>query len=120
MKLFNKIYYTSLVAFFALAHTVFAAEINPVIKQNLENPLGGTTTIYVFLEKVLKVVADIGFPVVVLAIVYSGFLYVKAQGDPGGLEEAKTALTYSIIGGAIILGAWVLAEAIGGTISTLR
>ncbi|MFC1614970.1 pilin [Patescibacteria group bacterium] len=119
MRLFNKIYYTSLAAFFASADTVFA-DSGSAISQNLENPLGSTTTIYVFLEKVLAVVAQIGFPVVVLAIVYSGFLYVKAQGDPGGLEEAKTALTWSIVGGAIILGAWVIAEAIGGTISTLR
>ncbi|MFC1720808.1 pilin [Patescibacteria group bacterium] len=118
MKLFNKIYYTSLVAFFASVNTVFAD--TPVISQDLENPLRGTDTIYIFLQKVLKVVADIGFPVVVLAIVYSGFLYIKAQGNETKLGEAKTALTWSIIGGAIILGAWVLAEAIGGTISTLR
>jgi|GEM_PF-1178373 len=90
-----------------------------VVNTRLENPLRGTDTIYIFLQKVLKVVADIAFPVVVLAIIYSGFLYIKAQGNETELGKAKTAITWSIVGGAIVLGAWVLAKAIEGTISVL-
>ncbi len=120
MNLFNKIYNKLFIVFilFNLSITNLFAGGN-VISETLENPLGNTGTIYIFLQKVLKVVADIGFPIAVLAIIYSGFLYVKAQGNDTKLSEAKSALTWSIVGTAVILGAWVLAKAIEGTISVL-
>lgn len=88
------------------------------INVNLENPLG-STTIYQFLEKVLGLMVDIGFPVLILAIVYTGFLFVKAQGNESELGKAKQAFFYTIIGGVILLGAEIIVRAISGTISQL-
>ena len=88
------------------------------INVNLENPLG-STTIYQFLEKVLGLMVDIGFPVLILAIVYTGFLFVKAQRNESELGKAKQAFFYTIIGGVILLGAEIIVRAISGTISQL-
>jgi hypothetical protein len=51
---------------------------------------------------------------------YAGFLFVKARGNEKDLQTAKDALLYALIGGAILLGAYVIAQAIQGTIDALQ
>ena len=55
-----------------------------------------------------------------LAIIYSGFLFVFARGNDEKLKTAKDALFYSIIGAAVLLGSWAIAEMIASTINTLK
>ena len=87
---------------------------------NITNPLGsGMDTLPKFIAKVIEVVIDIATPLAVLAIIYSGFLFVKARGNPGELSKAKETLTWTLIGVAILLGAQVLANVISGTITSL-
>ncbi|MCR4306787.1 MAG: pilin, partial [Candidatus Yonathbacteria bacterium] len=80
----------------------------------------GVANLNALIEKILKVVVDIGTPIAVLFIIYAGFLFVTAQGDPTKITKAKNAFTWAIIGTAVLLGAWVLAVAIGGTIGNLK
>jgi hypothetical protein len=87
-----------------------------------KNPLGGNggvTSLKAFIEKALDIILTIGVPLVALAIIYCGFLFVMAQGEPAKLTKAKEALLYTIIGAALLLGAWVLAQAISGTIQEI-
>lgn len=73
-----------------------------------------------FIALLLKIAVQIGFPVAVLFIIYSGFLFVKAQGNETELTKAKKALTWTIIGTAVLLGASVLSYAIQNTINQLK
>jgi len=84
----------------------------------LPNPLNANT-IPEFIASILNIVVQIGVPIVALFIIYSGFLFVKARGNPEELKTAKTAIVWTLIGAAILLGASVLADVIGGTISDL-
>lgn len=61
----------------------------------------------------------IGVPIVVLAIIYCGFLFVKAMGNPEEISKAKNALLYTVIGAALLLGCFVLANAIAGTVAEI-
>ncbi|MEK7134385.1 MAG: hypothetical protein AAB819_01505 [Patescibacteria group bacterium] len=112
------------VLFMSRMTDVFAATPSggaPAIKVTLENPIGATSpTIQAFLVQALSIVASVGFPVIVLAIIYVGFLFVKAQGNPEEIEKAKSAFLWTVVGAVVVLGAWVIATAIGGTISQLR
>jgi hypothetical protein len=85
----------------------------------LNNPLGdiGVDNIPKLIEKILELVVLIGTPVVALFIIWSGFLFVSAQGNPTKLTTARTTLMYTLIGAALVLGATVIAKAIGGTIA---
>jgi hypothetical protein len=83
------------------------------------NPLS-TPTLPEFLNKILDVVITIGFPIIVLAVVYTGFLFVKAQGNKEELGTAKKAFMWTVIGALIILGAQALSFAIEGTVDQLR
>lgn len=118
----------ALYVFFSVQHAFANTDMNQepegttfgqsAIKVKLDNPLG-STTIYQFLEKVLGLMVDIGFPVLILAIVYTGFLFVKAQGNETELGKAKQAFFWTIVGGVILLGAEIIVRAISGTINQL-
>lgn len=78
-------------------------------------------TIYEFLDGLLGLVIAIGFPVIVLFIVYIGFRFVQASatGAEQELKDAKKNLWYALIGALILLGAQALSLAIQGTVEGL-
>ncbi len=69
---------------------------------------------------VVDAVAQIGFYIVILFIIYSGFLFVKARGNPEELKKAKQTFLWTVIGAAILLGASLLANVIDGTLDQLK
>lgn len=86
----------------------------------LENPFAVGDTLFQLLETVVnRIILPIGGMLAVLAFIYSGFLYVTAQGKPTALEKANKALLYTAIGTAVLLGSWALANVIRGTINQL-
>ncbi len=80
---------------------------------------GGGATLSDFVYLLLEIVQSVGIPVLVLCIIYSGFLLVTAGGDEAQTTKAKGWIFWTLIGGAIILGATVIAGFIGGTVSLL-
>lgn len=86
----------------------------------LKNPLSSSLdTIPKFIEAVLKVVVMVALPIITLFFVYAGFKFIMAQGNSTKLQEARMNLLYSVIGAILILGAWVIATLIGGTVTQL-
>jgi len=86
----------------------------------LENPLKGIGSIPELIEVILKIVFKIGSWVLAMFIIYVGYMFVAAKGKPEDIQKAKEALKYTLIGGAILLGAFVIAEAIVGTVTALQ
>ncbi len=84
-----------------------------------QNPLR-FRTIEELLVAILDAVVMIMFSIVILALVYAGFLFIKAQGQPAELEKARSAFFWGVVGGVIVLGAKGLALAIESTVSELR
>ncbi len=93
---------------------------NSKIDFAIKNPLGSSSTdLPGFVANVLSAIVDLLFPVVVIMLLYSGFLFVIARGNSEKLGDAKNALLYTLIGAAIVLGASGLAHVIQNTISAL-
>lgn len=87
---------------------------------NIQNPIGASNmTLVDFIKKVIDFAIKIGIPIVAIAIIYSGLLFVTARGETSQLETARNAFTYAVIGGAILLGAWIFAELIKETIESI-
>jgi hypothetical protein len=84
----------------------------------LQNPLK-FSSLERFIEGVLQALVMVALPIIVAFIVYAGFKYIIARGSVSGIQEAHRNFTYVIIGTILILGAWVLATLIGGTVSQL-
>ena len=88
----------------------------------LNNPLGpnGPNSIPKFIEVLLTGLLQVGIPLVALAVIYCGFLFVSARGNSEKLSKAKSALLYTLIGAAILLGSWAIAQLISSTITGLK
>lgn len=108
-----------ILAVMAFAPTVFALggttmEATPELK----NPIK-YDTFSKFTAAVIGNAVEVMLPLVVLGFVYSGFLFVRAQGKPKEIEEAQKAIWWSIVGAFILFGAYAFAQIIGETVSTI-
>jgi len=103
---------------------VYAGDVGgpgqPTMKIKIENPFKEDTIVGLIETIVNEILMPIGGVVAVLMIMYAGYLYVTAQGDPGKITKAHDALKWAVIGAAILLGAWVISTAISTTIDQLR
>jgi hypothetical protein len=85
----------------------------------INNPLTGIDSVMQFIKKILDLAVTIGVPILAIFIMYSGFLFITARGDMSKIKDAKNTLLNAIIGGAILLGAWVIAQAIKNTVAEI-
>ncbi|MBM3261237.1 hypothetical protein FJY93_02355 [Candidatus Kaiserbacteria bacterium] len=72
-----------------------------------------------FFSMILKASVMILLPIISLAIVFSGFMFVKARGNERELATAKRNFFYVIFGAILLLGAWLFANLIGNTVSQI-
>ncbi len=68
------------------------------------------------IKVVLEAILVIGMPIAVLFLVYVGFKFIMAQGNPEKIKEAQQNLLNTVIGIAIFLGAWTIAKVIQATL----
>jgi hypothetical protein len=85
---------------------------------NIENPIK-PNDINQLITAILELVVQVGTPILVLAIIYVGFKFVLARGNPGKLDEAKQAFVWTLIGAAIVLGAFIISTIIQTTIQEI-
>lgn len=84
----------------------------------LENPLKAgdlLSLINLLIDGLMKV----GLVAAACFIIYSGFLFITAQGKPEQIDKAKTNFYWTIIGTAILLGAKAIVSIITGTLKSL-
>lgn len=89
-----------------------------VLANTFLNPIR-STSIEDLLNTIITVVIFILFPVIVLMLVYTGFLFVQAQGNPAKLNEARKAFIWTLVGAFVILAARTLQEVIVDTVESL-
>jgi hypothetical protein len=100
-----------------------SAGVSPTSNNNggegLKNPLNNIDSLPDFLNAILHAVVQIGSIILVLALVYTGFLFVAAQGNQEKISAARSALMWTVIGGLILLGAEAIGLVIQATGKTL-
>jgi hypothetical protein len=89
------------------------------IEFQIKNPLGETGDLNTFLANILKAIVLLLTPVVVIMMLYAGFLFVSAQGNAEKIGEAKKALLTTLAGAAIVLGAQGFAIILKNTVTCL-
>ena len=70
-------------------------------------------------KSLLDIIVAIGIPVAVLFLVWAGFRFILARGNPTELGIARKNFMFVILGIAIFLGAWTLARIISTTVESL-
>lgn len=83
--------------------------VNPLKADSLEG----------LLALIVRAVVRIGTIILVLALIWVGFLFVAARGNEEKLRNARQAFFWTIIGGLILLGAEGLSRVIQSTASAL-
>ncbi len=78
------------------------------------------TSLSAIVGAILTGVEYIGGICCALWIIWGGFLFVKAQGNPDALSDAKKTLLHAVIGTAIILGAGAILTIIQSTITAIK
>lgn len=71
---------------------------------------GGVSNVENFIRSVITVLAGIAGLVATGFFVVGGFTYITSSGNPEQLDKAKRTLTWSAIGLAIVIGAFILAQ----------
>ena len=102
---------------------VFAFLTFPFFAQALQitNPIppeANVNSITDLIRIILDAVTLVAIPIIVLAFVYSGFLFIKAQGSGNELKEARGYFMNVVIGAAIILSANVIFKVVEATIKS--
>ncbi len=84
----------------------------------IDNPAKVGNTLPLILEAILKnIVMPIAAIAVVMYIIYAGFTFVTAQGNPKKIDDAKQRLLWALIGAGILLGAVGISQAVQNTVS---
>ena len=84
----------------------------------IKNPIEATNIIEL-IDRVINVLLYLAVPIVTLAIIYSGFLYIKALGKPNEITKATGTITWVLVGTAILLAAKVIALIILNTVKSI-
>ena len=89
--------------------------INPLCK----NDSDCIQDIPTLLNKILDALMLFLVPIVVLFIIYAGFLFVMAQGNETKLTKAKSVLGWTLVGAAILLGAKIITTVLSSTVTNI-
>ena len=120
MKKIKKIIFSSFILSSILLPIFSFAQMtgDPPVSSKINNPITAST-LEGLIQTILVGVIKIGIPIIAIAIIYCGFLFVFARGNSEKITKAKDALIYTVIGAAILLGAWAIALLISETVLAL-
>jgi len=122
MKFIKKNFLTIILSIIVISIPILSFADGPITIDSgtkIVNPIPKIDSIMGLIKTILEGVVKIGIPIVALAIIYCGFLFVQARGKPEAIKKAKDALIYTIIGAAILLGSWAIAQLISETVLEL-
>jgi len=80
----------------------------------IKNPLSAKS-VSELLQQILDLITQIGIVVVAGGIIYTGFLYVWARGNSSKIAEAHKVIRMTLIGSAIIIGAFAIVKVVQET-----
>lgn len=112
MKMFN-FFFATLIDTFSIS--VYAVS-DPAL---LPNPVAFDNPLDLLAQILHLTIRWFVFPLILLSWLYSGFLYVKAQGNPEEITYAHNWLLYTFIGTVIIMLAETLFAVLSSTIASI-
>ena len=84
---------------------------------NISNPTAYSSTngsgLFTLLSNIFKLVGTIAGIFFVVQVIFAGFAYISASGDPKKAEAAWTKIWQSLLGLIIITSAFVIASFVG-------
>ena len=103
---------------FRVLAAIFTLSLAPILVEAalFQNPL-----VLKFITDMLRglvlAVVYIGTPVLVVFIVWTGFLFAAAQGSVDDITKAKKMAVQVTIGGVLLLSLWAIVELVSDTLA---
>ncbi len=93
------------------------AAASPVLAvTTLAQPAPGSgATLQEFIALLIEIIQAIGIPVLVVCIIYAGYIIVTAGGNEDQVTKGKTWIFWTLVGAAIIVSAQVIANLVYST-----
>ena len=88
------------------------------LSYSLKNPISDFPDLQSLVVAIINIIIIIATPIVIFFIIFAGFSYVTARGNPAKIQEATRSLTYAVIGGVLIIGAFAIAEIIKNLVNS--
>lgn len=111
------------VPFFISASVPSAPLVNPpqTYDIRIDNPAKKAgDSLPALLKTILKnIIMPVASVIVVVWIIWAGFSFVLAQGNPKEIKIAKQRLLWALIGAGILLGAAGIAQVVENTVTAL-
>ncbi|MEQ1561227.1 MAG: hypothetical protein ABL899_00725 [Nitrospira sp.] len=102
------------------SHTSTPAPTQNDIDIYIPNPTNAGDNLISVLKTLLeKVVMPVAAVAIVCWIIWAGFQFVMAQGNPNAIKDAKNNLLWALIGAGILLGAVGISTVVQNTVSSL-
>jgi len=102
--------------FLFFAAMVVLAPLGVDAASGFQNPL-----VFKFIADILRgfilAVIYVGTPVLAVFVVWTGFLFVSALGNPEGIKKAKSMAIKVAIGGTLLLSLWAMVRLVEGTLA---
>ncbi len=92
--------------YFSIARAQSISFPNPIKQTSLE----------ALIKVILEVVVQFGAIIAVFFLIYSGYKFIEARGNAGKIADAQKTFFWTIVGGLIVLGAFVISEVIKNTV----
>lgn len=96
---------------FLIPHGVFAADALSSLGAGAELP---QTSLPILIARIIRAVLGVLGIVTVLLVIYAGFTYMGAKGDPAKVDKAKKIITNAVVGLVIIFSSYTIASFILG------
>mgnify|MGYP001594668895 CR=1 FL=1 len=96
---------------YSLVYSIISIGNRAYAAFTFKNPIQATSFDQVVLG-FAKLLAQVGLPIAAIFLVWSGFLFVTARGDDKKLTDAKNTFYWTILGTALIVGAYAIATAV--------
>ena len=71
------------------------------------------------MESISQLAVEIGIPIAVIFMIYSGLKLVMARGNTEKIKDAKIGLLWAIVGSGILIGAWTIMIILQSTVESL-
>ena len=93
-----------------VAATIITVGLPFVFTSVVSSAPAGVSNVENFIRSIIQVVAGLAGLVATGFFVAGGFTYITSSGNPEQLDKAKRTITWSAIGLAIVIAAFVLAN----------
>ncbi len=86
--------------------------------KELDNPIAAES-LNDFIGNIIEILLLLAAPILVCVFIWIGLRFVLAQGKPGEIEKVKGDLLWTLIGAAIVLGAYGIKTLVTGTLGSI-